>query len=1021
MPTNLWSLTSGIYTKIVLFCASSFSPGPGQLKFGRWYCLLLFFLIGRSALFAQGFTPDPDWRFENFNSQNHFTSSAIAQLVVDNQGYVWAAGTSLLRFDGNHTVEFKSNDRSPSALRGNYPAIVLDNAHNVWITCHGLCRYDAAGDKFVYVKTDPGHNFMDAECFCAQHNYLWFICEFGLTKFDTKTLEFSYTSLTHVNDPLCSALINDSTLFISSREKVYYYNIRRDSWTVHTLVYNQSLLKIFNIHQVGKRFFLGTNNGLFVLDGPNKIRALCPETRDMVINDMAILPADAAQKYLLLASEDNGLQIYNTALDKIQYKYLHDDNNPYSIPCNGISSFFVDAKNRLWLSSDIGISMFDISDQRFKMRFLDKSNAYQLGINKVAADKYDSTKIWLSSYSQGMISVNWKTKQVEKMYNEIPYARRLYDFVQISKSRWLLATQKELMEWSPASGPVSRLRLPVPDSVALICNIRRLIMADANTCYITTNHGLFKYDLSARKISVASETSTVHSGSDPLKYILLEGYHDKGVLWIASRSGVYKYNLADGRTNIYRGKGNPGDYFLFDIADVSPKLLAFAAGEGIGLFNKETGNARIINTLGNSYKPGCGSIIALNNTIWVGTDVGIFTYDLHTNISKEGELSPTLNGVAPSSPFSVIGKHIVYGFRNGFAYFSPETKNSLAPSDPVIERVYVNDQPLLRNYNQPGLVFSHSDNSLNFSFTAFLFNYPEDIRFRYRLTGTDHGWQNADNQRGANYTQLPPGDYTFFVQCGNKNSVWNSRLASFSFNIRPPYWASWWFRLLVLALILFGLYSAYRYKIGHIKAIEKIRASIAADFHDDLGSTLSSISIFSEVAIQKAETDLHTTKNMVRDIGIRARAMIHSMNDMVWIIKPDNDSLYKLMQRMEEFGYPVAEAKEIPLKFIMEKSLHNVKIDMLRRKNLFLIFKEAFNNAVKYASPAEIIVQFGLKQRKMLTMQIVDNGCGFELANSKKGNGLGNMQKRAAEIKGKLKIVTTPGIGTTIHIECEIT
>ena len=119
----------------------------------------------------------------------------------------------------------------------------------------------------------------------------------------------------------------------------------------------------------------------------------------------------------------------------------------------------------------------------------------------------------------------------------------------------------------------------------------------------------------------------------------------------------------------------------------------------------------------------------------------------------------------------------------------------------------------------------------------------------------------------------------------------------------------------MVAFIAFALHRLYRYKIEHLQAIESIRANIAADFHDDLGSTLSSISIFSEVAIQKAETDLVTTKNMVGDIGTRARAMIHSMNDMVWIIKPENDSLFKLMQRMEEFGYPMAEAREIRLRF----------------------------------------------------------------------------------------------------------
>jgi len=145
------------------------------------------------------------------------------------------------------------------------------------------------------------------------------------------------------------------------------------------------------------------------------------------------------------------------------------------------------------------------------------------------------------------------------------------------------------------------------------------------------------------------------------------------------------------------------------------------------------------------------------------------------------------------------------------------------------------------------------------------------------------------------------------------------------------------------------------------------------------------------------------------------------MNDMVWIIKPENDSLFKLMQRMEEFGYPVAEAREIRLRFIIDKNMYDVKLDMVRRKNLFLIFKEAFNNAVKYAGQGEIIVRFELKQKKLLTMQIADNGCGFDSGKNKPGNGVGNMKKRAAEIRGKLKIISAPGSGTTIDLACEIT
>ena len=105
----------------------------------------------------------------------------------------------------------------------------------------------------------------------------------------------------------------------------------------------------------------------------------------------------------------------------------------------------------------------------------------------------------------------------------------------------------------------------------------------------------------------------------------------------------------------------------------------------------------------------------------------------------------------------------------------------------------------------------------------------------------------------------------------------------------------------------------------------------------------------------------------------------------------------------------------------MDKNIYDIKTDMLKRKNLFLIFKEAFNNAVKYSNANNIQVLFKLKQKKILTMQIADNGCGFNYETITPGNGLRNMQKRAAEIKGKLQVTTVLGGGTSINIICKIT
>ena len=719
--------------------------------------------------------------------------------------------------------------------------------------------------------------------------------------------------------------------------------------------------------------------------------------------------------------------MYNTQLKKVEFTYEHNENNPYSLPNNTVTKLFADKKGRLWISTGFGISMVDVLNQQLKMRFINKNNLDETGISKIVRDKYDTAKVWMSSFNRGMICVNWQTKKIIKIFNTNPEANRIYDFEQVSKNKWLLATQKKVMEWNPQQGVLSGKKLPVPDSIGLIYYIHRIILADSNTCFIATNIGLFKYDLVKHKIEGVFINNHADKMEDPLKYNLQNGFYDSDskTLWIASRNGLFSYNIATQASNIYRGKGGSTDYFLFDVCNATNNQVICAAGDGISIFNKQTKSFKVINSLAHLFKPDCERVVTVKNIVWICSESGILNYNLDTRLSAKAEHETPAIQIFPASPFTIIGGNIVFGFSNGYGWFTPDLKNVQVPSDPVLETISVNNQPVFRNTSagtgDRRLVLGHSDNSITIAFTAFLYTDPDHIKFRYRLKGADSKWLYADDQRSANYEQLPPGSYTYYLQSGNKNGIWNQRLASFSFVIQPPYWATWWFRSLVALLIVLALYNVYRYKIKHLLAIEGIRDSIAADFHDDLGSTLSSISIFSEVAIQNADSDVATSKNMMEDIGIRARAMINSMNDMVWAIKPENDNLYSLMQRMEEFSYPVAEAKEMRLAFTMDQNLYEIKTDMLRRKNLFLIFKEAFNNAIKYSNAGKIEVNFTLRNKKTLTMQVADNGCGFEYSNIKPGDGLNNLQKRATEINGKLKITSAAGCGTTININCNIT
>ena len=137
-------------------------------------------------------------------------------------------------------------------------------------------------------------------------------------------------------------------------------------------------------------------------------------------------------------------------------------------------------------------------------------------------------------------------------------------------------------------------------------------------------------------------------------------------------------------------------------------------------------------------------------------------------------------------------------------------------------------------------------------FTALSYVHPEKNQYAYRLKGFDKDWIYTDaSKRFANYTNLGAGNYIFQVKASNNDGVWNETLTEIKIIITPPYWQTWWFKL--MCLITFGLifYAIIQSRLEKSRDIRRIRNKIASDLHDDLGATLSSISIMSPIADQK--------------------------------------------------------------------------------------------------------------------------------------------------------------------------
>ncbi|MBL7857697.1 MAG: GAF domain-containing protein [Cyclobacteriaceae bacterium] len=199
---------------------------------------------------------------------------------------------------------------------------------------------------------------------------------------------------------------------------------------------------------------------------------------------------------------------------------------------------------------------------------------------------------------------------------------------------------------------------------------------------------------------------------------------------------------------------------------------------------------------------------------------------------------------------------------------------------------------------------------------------------------------------------------------------------------------------------------------------EQIRSKVARDLHDDMGSTLSSIKIMSNIALEK--NDPVAAQTYLKTIRQNANTMQESMSDMVWAINPENDTLEKVIIRMKEFAAEILEPLDIQYEFLEDGDFSRSKMDLATRKDFFLIFKEAVNNAAKYSQCKTFTVELK-RYAHGIMMRIRDDGNGFDASAITGGNGIKNMKYRAGTIKASLQIESVSGAGTTIQLETPIT
>jgi len=329
----------------------------------------------------------------------------------------------------------------------------------------------------------------------------------------------------------------------------------------------------------------------------------------------------------------------------------------------------------------------------------------------------------------------------------------------------------------------------------------------------------------------------------------------------------------------------------------------------------------------------------------------------------------------------------------------------------ITQRIYIERATLDSSLLQmQGTRLPYDFQQLQFQFSSPNLDNGVSPEYLYMVKGLHKEWIRNGSSGKVTFTSLPPGDYQFLVKASDGNGGWTVP-ASYNFSVAPPFWQTIPFYALCAVALSLTVYSIYRYQLSKAIAIYKIRSRISKDLHDEVGSTLSSISLMTEMAGRGT-----LKEPLQKKIAEGLQHVQNSMSDIVWMINPGNDGLDNLQMRFGEVAAEMLEPRGISYCLQFPEDGHHVQLPMEKRREVFLIFKESLNNIVKYSGCSEVTVSLQHAKR-MMVLVVADNGRGFDPSHKTSGNGLNNLRARAANLNGTIEWQTAPGRGTKMVLQ----
>ena len=985
--------------------------------------------------------------FNKMSLDQGLSQASVVSICEDSDGFIWF-GTSdgLNKFDGYRMTVYRFNSADESSLsNSNILSLLKDRSNEFWIgTRGGLNRFIRETNSFEhFIDQSDEKNVLSNNIILAMSNdsknsdVLWLGTPRGLKKFDKRARSFNNykidDSSSTLTDNIISICSSNGKLWLGAGSGLYQFDPISEKFekiriNLKGIDRNIGITLVYTDRK--NNVWIGTvSSGLICIDPNGNYHQYQHDISN---------PASLSDTKITSILEDHGGYIwigtYGSGINKLDVvsgKSIHSAWNPNwvnSLSSNEVRCIYEDKSENLWFGTwGGGVCQLSRVQENFKLyeNENDINNALTGSIYSIYEDHIGD--LWCGTSNTGVHRVENQTGKLTTYKHQPDKNGSIGGNFVISvyedreNNVWIGSTTGGLSKFIRKNQTFENYKNNPQDSFSLgYDNVQALLEDKDGRFWVGTfGGGLDEFDKKSGQFRHFrhDEKNEFSLSSDVVQYL----FEDRnGYLWIATGGGLNRFDKKSGQFFVFKSNQNSSsnDYIYCIYEDPDSGLLWLGTGGGLAVFDKANKEFRYFdekkglpnNTVYGILQDGHGNL-------WLSTNKGLAKFNIFSetfkNYDKEDGLQS--NEFNQGAFFRNRQGEMFFGGIKGVNYFHPDSMMDNPHKPPVVLTSFRKfDQETAISVNAvKELELGYRDYAFSFEYSALDFTNPMKNKYAYKMEGFDEHWifTGAD-RRFAVYTNLDPGEYVFRVRGSNNDGLWNEEGASIRIHIEAPYWKTWWFRLLIMSVIGIMATLLYNYRVRQLLYVERLRSEIASDLHDDIGSTLTSISHCAELI--RSGTAGRDQANMLEHIEEMAREVMTSMSDIVWSIDARHDRYSDLIDRMRDFAFKVLSIKSITLSI----NDHGIKKEHLSpdlRQNMYMIFKEAIHNVIKHAEATAVEVD--LEQTNgHLEMTIRDNGKGIESTLHRIGHGLKSMHHRAERIKGTLEIHNDRGTVITLKI-----